>query len=245
MLFQSKDPKLQEGDAPRPEGQPTGVIISPDTRRGSDTDRIPPRQARTKKWPVLDAGGPPNVSLKDLSWWSLTLDGLVDESVKFTWDEFKKLPRVKVFADMHCVTRWSRLGNVWEGVSTREIVKHVRLKPEVKFVLVDAWDKGFTFRGHDLDWTTNMPLEYFLSEDCLFADTHDGQPIPLEHGGPLRLVIPSLYAWKSAKWVKGVTFRTDDTPGFWERGGYHMLGDPWKEQRYRFDDEADDSESDI
>ncbi|MBC8101880.1 MAG: molybdopterin-dependent oxidoreductase, partial [Cytophagales bacterium] len=94
------------------------------------------------------------------------------------------------------------------------------------------------------DWTTNLPLEAFTEEDCLFADTHDGQAIPLEHGGPLRLVIPRLYAWKSAKWVKGIEFRDTDTPGFWERGGYHMLGDPWKEQRYRFEGE-EDSESAI
>jgi hypothetical protein len=146
------------------------------------------------------------------------------------------------FVDMHCVTRWSRLGNVWEGVSTREVMKHVKLKPEAKFVLVQAYDKAFSIYGGASNWTTNLPLEYFLDEDCLFADTHDGEPISHEHGGPLRLVIPKLYAWKSAKWVKGVEFRADDTPGFWERGGYHMLGDPWKEQRYRFSDDGDEDE---
>jgi DMSO/TMAO reductase YedYZ molybdopterin-dependent catalytic subunit len=160
----------------------------------------------------------------------------VDEATTFTWDEFKRLPRVKVFADMHCVTRWSRLGNVWEGVSTREIVKHVRLKPEAKFALVSAYDKGFSFRGGATDWTTNLPLDDLLGEDCLLADTHDSEPISIEHGGPLRLVIPRLYAWKSAKWVRGIAFCSDDTPGFWERGGYHMRGDPWKEERYRFND---------
>jgi DMSO/TMAO reductase YedYZ molybdopterin-dependent catalytic subunit len=237
MLFGSSDPKLQGDVPPDPQDAPSDAVVSEDTRRA---DRIPPWQARTKKWPVLDAGGPPDVNLKDLSWWRFSLTGLVEEPVEWTWAEFKKLPRTRVFADMHCVTRWSRLGNVWEGVSTREVVKHVKLKPDVKFVLVSAYDKAFAFAGGASNWTTNMPLEWFLGEDCLFADTHDGQPISLDHGGPLRLVIPRLYAWKSAKWVKGVEFRAEDAPGFWERGGYHMLGDPWKEQRYRFSDDEGD-----
>ena len=194
--------------------------------------RIPVRQSRTKKWPVLDAGGLSAPIALDK--WHFELNGLVDAPASFSWDEFQKLPRVKVFADMHCVTRWSRLGNVWEGVSTREVIKHVQIDPSAKFVLVTAYDKGFSFSGGATQWTTNMPLAWFLGEDCLLADTHDGQPISLEHGGPLRLVIPRLYAWKSAKWVQGITFRANDAPGFWERGGYHMLGDPWKEQRYGF-----------
>jgi DMSO/TMAO reductase YedYZ molybdopterin-dependent catalytic subunit len=242
MLFVSRDPKLQEGPPPTAEGQANDAVISPDTLRGGGEERarIPPRQARTKKWPVLDAGGLQEpIPLAD---WRLTLTGLVDEPVSFTWEEFRRLPRVKVFADMHCVTRWSRLGNVWEGVSTREIVRHVTLRPDAKYVLVQAYDKGFSFSGGATSWTTNLQLEHFLAEDCLFADTHDGEPISLEHGGPLRLVVPRLYAWKSAKWVRGVEFRADDAPGFWERGGYHMLGDPWKEQRYRFDDATDEDD---
>jgi Sulfite oxidase and related enzymes len=230
MLFSNSDSKLQGDVPPGPADAPEGAIISPDTRR---ENRIPPRQARTKKWPVLDAGGLAEpIPLEE---WRLTLDGLVEEPVEFTWDEFQKLPRTKVFADMHCVTRWSRLGNTWEGVSTREVVKLVRLKPEAAFVQVHAYDEAMGWAG-GTPWSTNMPLDYFLDEDCLFADTHDGEAISLEHGGPLRLVIPKLYAWKSAKWVKGIEFRATDTPGFWERGGYHMLGDPWKEQRYRFED---------
>ncbi|MBC8104909.1 MAG: sulfite oxidase-like oxidoreductase, partial [Cytophagales bacterium] len=240
MLFGTRDPNLQGDVPPGPDDAPVNAIVSPDTRRGGIAERTPPHQSRTKKWPVLDAGGPPQrLDLKD---WRFSLTGLVEESVTFTWDEFRKLPRTKVFADMHCVTRWSRLGNVWEGVSTRDLLRHVTLKPGVQFVLISAYDKGFSFRGGATDWTTNLPLEAFTEEDCLFADTHDGQAIPLEHGGPLRLVIPRLYAWKSAKWVKGIEFRDTDTPGFWERGGYHMLGDPWKEQRYRFEGE-EDSES--
>jgi DMSO/TMAO reductase YedYZ molybdopterin-dependent catalytic subunit len=234
MVFSNHDPKLQEGEPARPEEQPESVIISPDTRRDN---RIPPNQARTKKWPVLDTGVHPALGEVTSDVWRFSLSGLVEEPVEWTWREFKKLPRVRVFGDMHCVTRWSRLGNVWEGVSTREVVKHVKIRPEAKFVLVQAYDRAFSLYGGSTNWTTNLPIEYFLDEDCLFADTHDGAPISHEHGGPLRLVIPKLYAWKSAKWVKGVEFRAEDTPGFWERGGYHMLGDPWKEQRYRFSDD--------
>ncbi|MBC8140548.1 MAG: sulfite oxidase-like oxidoreductase [Armatimonadetes bacterium] len=227
--------KLQEGKPPTPADAPPAAIISADTKRGDGVEkaRIPQSQSRTKKWPVLDTGVHPPESELTPDVWKFSLDGLLDEPLAFTWDEFQALPRTQVFADMHCVTRWSRLGNVWEGVSTREVLKHVKLKPDAKFVLVQAYDRAFSFFGGASHWTTNLPLEYFLDEDCLFADTHDGEPISLEHGGPLRLVIPKLYAWKSAKWVRGVEFRATDTPGYWERGGYHMLGDPWKEQRYR------------
>ena len=133
-------------------------------------------------------------------------------------DEFLQLPAVKVYADFHCVTRWSRLDNVWTGVSTWDIAQRADVKPEAKFVLALAYDYG---------WTTNVPLEYFLKEDSLFAFMHDGAPIPPEHGGPVRLIIPQLYAWKSAKWVKGVRFLAEDQAGFWEEGGYHMRGNPW------------------
>jgi DMSO/TMAO reductase YedYZ molybdopterin-dependent catalytic subunit len=142
----------------------------------------------------------------------------------FDWKQFGELPRVKVFADMHCVTRWSRLGNVWEGVAASEILKRAKPLPEARFVVVHGYDHGFT---------TNLPLEAFAAEDVLLADIHDGQPISLEHGGPLRLVVPKLYAWKSAKWVKRIELVSEDEPGFWERAGYHDVGDPWKEERFR------------
>jgi DMSO/TMAO reductase YedYZ molybdopterin-dependent catalytic subunit len=158
--------------------------------------------------------------------WRFQIVGLVETPIEWTWEEFQRLPRVRVFADMHCVTRWSRLGNLWEGVSTREILSRVQLNPKAKYVVAHGYDGG---------WSTNMPLEEFLREDCLFADTHDGEPIDQDHGGPLRLVIPRLYAWKSAKWVRGVELIENDRAGFWERGGYHMFGDPWKEQRFRED----------
>jgi DMSO/TMAO reductase YedYZ molybdopterin-dependent catalytic subunit len=213
-----KDPKLQEVEPPAPQGLPSDVIISPDTLR---ENRIPPRQARTRKWPVLDASGPPKI---DQDRWRFQIKGLVDAPMSWTWKEFQALPRVRVFSDFHCVTRWSRLGNLWEGVRTSELLNRVKVLPHARYVLVSGYDWG---------WTTNMPVGAFFGEDVLFADTHDGEAIPLEHGGPLRLIVPRLYAWKSAKWVSGIQFLADDKAGFWEQGGYHMNGDPWREERYR------------
>jgi DMSO/TMAO reductase YedYZ molybdopterin-dependent catalytic subunit len=197
---------------------PPGVIISPDTQRER---RIPPGQARTRKWPVLHYGSVPRVPTDT---WRLEVTGLVERPLAYTWNEFRTLPRVKVFADFHCVTRWSRLGNVWEGVSTREIMDRAGVKSEARFALPFGCDGG---------WTTNLPLEYFLAEDALFADTHDGQPLDPDHGGPVRLIVPQLYAWKSAKWVKGVELAANDKSGYWEQGGYHDRGDPWTEERFR------------
>ena len=193
-------------------------IVSPDTLRAN---RLPPNQARTLKWPVLDAGGPPVIRMEH---WRLEVLGLVRQPLKFTWEEFQALPRVKVRADFHCVTRWSRLDNRWEGVATREIIQRAGVAPEARYVLIKAYDSG---------WTTNLPLEHFSSEDALFADTHDGEKLSLEHGGPLRLIVPQLYAWKSAKWIRRVEFSAEDRAGYWEEGGYHMRGDPWKEERFR------------
>jgi DMSO/TMAO reductase YedYZ molybdopterin-dependent catalytic subunit len=210
------DPKYQQGEPRKPDeiAEPE-VIISPDTRR---ENRIPQGQTRTKKWPVLDAHGTPEV---DLATWSFAVDGLVEKPQTWSLDEFMQLPPVKVYADFHCVTRWSRLDNVWSGVAAREVARLVGVKREAKFVVAF---------GHDFGWTTNIPIEYFLNEDSLFAWSHDGQPIPPQHGGPIRLIVPQLYAWKSAKWVKGVRFLESDEPGFWENGGYHMRGNPWEGQ---------------
>jgi DMSO/TMAO reductase YedYZ molybdopterin-dependent catalytic subunit len=194
------------------------AIVSPDTKR---SQRLPPNQVITKKWPVLDAHGPPRI---DPLTWSLGVSGLVERNLLFDWQGFKALPRVKVLADMHCVTRWSKLSNLWEGVAAREILERAGVSDEARFVVVHGYDSGFT---------TNLPLEHFDQEDALFADTHDGQPISLEHGGPLRLVVPRLYAWKSAKWVKRIELVSEDEPGFWERAGYHDVGDPWREERFR------------
>ena len=191
---------------------PDDVIISRDTLR---TNRVPPGQSRTRKWPVLDASGTPKISLDR---WKLEIFGLVERPISFTLAEFQSLPRVKVFADFHCVTRWSRLGNVWEGVSTRDLLERAGILPSAKFVLCHGYDNG---------WTTNLPLADFLSPDALLADLHDGAPIPADHGGPVRGMVPLLYAWKSAKWICGIELMENDRPGYWERGGYHMHGDPW------------------
>lgn len=194
------------------------VLVSPDTLRA---ERLPPGQSRTAKWPVLDASGPPRI---DLAKWTFQIRGLVAKPIQWSWEEFQELPRVRVFSDFHCVTRWSRLDNLWEGVSTRELVERAGgALPEARFVMVHAYDTG---------WTTNLPVEDFLAEDALVAVTHDGEPLPLGHGGPARLVVPRLYAWKSAKWVAGVELMDRDHPGFWEKNGYHMHGDPWQEERF-------------
>lgn len=217
------DSLYQRGEPPKPEEvDDPEVIVSPDTRRDN---RMPPGQSRTRKWPVLDAHGTPEI---DLATWSFKVGGLVENELAWSLDEFMQLATAKVFADFHCVTRWSRLGNVWSGVKTQEIAKLVGIKPEARFVVVEAYDYG---------WTTNLPLEYFLEDDSLFAWAHDGQPIPPAHGGPVRLIVPQLYAWKSAKWVKGIRFVAEDEAGFWEKGGYHMRGVPWAGQdgeRYRW-----------
>ena len=148
----------------------------------------------------------------------------VRNPVAWSWVEFNRLPRVRVFSDFHCVTRWSRLGNVWEGVATGEILALAGgALPEAGFVLAHGYDHGFT---------TNLPLTDFLAEDALIALTHDGEPLSLDHGGPARLIVPRLYAWKSAKWVQSLEVLPRDQAGFWESNGYHMRGDPWKEQRY-------------
>ncbi len=212
-----EESKYQEGEPPKPEGLAAEVIVSPDTRR---ENRIPPGQARTRKWPVLDAFGPPEI---DLDEWKLSIFGLTDKTVELDWEAFEALPRVRVFADMHCVTRWSRLGNTWEGVPTSELKKLLTVDPKATHVLAYGYDGG---------WTTNIPIDEFFSDDVLIADKHDGEAISIEHGGPARLVVPKLYAWKSAKWLRGIEFMNEDKAGFWERGGYHMHGNPWDEERF-------------
>jgi DMSO/TMAO reductase YedYZ molybdopterin-dependent catalytic subunit len=206
------------------------LIESPDVHRNQ---RIPPRQVLTRKWPVLHAGSTPSF---DRATWTFRIFGLVEKPWECTYDEFLSLPRVQVLADMHCVTGWSKL-DLWEGVSTREVLRHVQVLPEAKYVMVHC-EHGFT---------TNLPLEDFLGEDCLFAWRHNGQDLEPDHGYPLRLVVPRLYAWKSAKWVRGIELMEHDRPGFWEsweNGGYHMRGDPWPKegrtdgQRFREDWES-------
>jgi DMSO/TMAO reductase YedYZ molybdopterin-dependent catalytic subunit len=192
------------------------LIKSPDTER---QDRVPPGQKLTEGWPALHYGNVPKI---DTSRWTFTIAGLVEKERKLSYAEFTSLPQVKVFSDIHCVTGWSKLDNLWEGVSARSIRELVKILPEARFVTVRS-EGGFT---------TNLALDDFFQPDVLFAFKHNNQPLTPQHGYPVRLVVPRLYFWKSAKWVIGVEFTAEDRPGFWETHGYHNHGDPWKEERY-------------
>ena len=194
----------------------TEVIKSPDTER---KDRVPPGQRLTEKWPALHYGSVPKI---DIAEWVFNIFGLVERERRLSYQEFMSLPRVKVFSDIHCVTSWSRLDNLWEGVGTSQIRQLAQILPQAKFVMVHSAG-GFT---------TNLSLNDFFQPDVLFAIKHNNEPLTPEHGYPVRLVVPRLYFWKSAKWVTGVEFMAEDKPGFWESRGYHNHGDPWKEERY-------------
>ena len=184
--------------------------------------RLPPGQSATLKWPVLHYGSVPKF---DPARWEFRTFGLVEIPVKVNWEEFSELPRVQVTADFHCVTRWSRFDNRWEGVPFRAVYDLTRPKPEAAHLLVHAAE----------GYNTNIPLRDLLEDNVLLAFRHDGAPLASEHGGPLRLIVPKLYAWKSAKWVEGMEFLAQDRLGFWEKNGYHRYGDPFKEQRHAGD----------
>lgn len=217
MTSEAEPEKYQTGDPRGPQHVEPDVIISPHTRF---EQRIPPGQSRTRKWPVLHFGEVARVSTDQ---WELDVKGLVDRPLHFDWQSFQTLPRVKVFSDFHCVTQWSRLGNLWEGVSTRYLLQQAQVRAEARYVILHGYDNG---------WTTNLPLEDFLAEDALLADLHDGEPISADHGGPVRAMVPQLYAWKSAKWLRAIELVAEDQPGYWERAGYHNHGDPWTEERF-------------
>ena len=181
--------------------------------------RLPPGQYRTERWPVLHYGSVPRV---DLASWDFQISGLVEEPVRLTYQELMALPHKTVKADVHCVTRWSLLDSTWEGIPISEVMKLVRLKPGATHVTVHA-EHGFS---------SNLSLEDLLRDENMLVDKRDGETITPEHGWPLRLFVPHLYFWKSAKWVRGFEFMSGDRPGFWEQYGYHMRGDPWREERY-------------
>ena len=195
---------------------PSRPIDSADVHRAQ---RLPPGQTQTHKFPVLTYGMTPRVSTAD---WQMRAFGAVRAPREWVWDDFLALGSRDVRADFHCVTSWSRLDNLWTGVPTRTFLQHVDVDPAARFVVVHGYG----------DYTTNMPLEVFADEDCLFATHHDGKPLERDHGGPMRLVVPKRYAWKSAKWVHGVEFLVEDRPGFWEQNGYSNSADPWREERY-------------
>ncbi|MDR7482755.1 MAG: sulfite oxidase-like oxidoreductase [Armatimonadota bacterium] len=181
--------------------------------------RVPPGQYVTEKWPVLHYGSIPQF---DPLRWDFRLFGLVEQPVTLSYEEFRALPTTVLTCDIHCVTAWSRLGVVFEGVAARTVLGLAAPRPEARFVMVHA-EQGYE---------TNLPLEYLQADDALFAWRADGRDLTPEHGWPLRLVVPRLYFWKSAKWVRGLELVASDRAGFWERNGYHMRGDPWKEERY-------------
>jgi len=187
--------------------------------RPPDSERLPPGQIRTQKWPVLHYGTVPRVDLTD---WSFEVSGAVARPFRIGWAELQALSHRQTICDIHCVTRWSRYDNTFSGVPVQTLLARAEPTPRAKFVLVHA-EQGFT---------TNLPLADLDRPANLLALTHNGEPLTPEHGGPVRLLVPHLYFWKSAKWVRGLELLEGDHPGFWEQNGYHMRGDPWQEQRY-------------
>ena len=185
-----------------------------------DPSRIPPGQYPERGFPVLTYGPTPRV---ETARWSFGLSGLVDPEVSWTWDEFNALPQETVTVDIHCVTKWTTLDTTWTGVSLDTILE--RVSPKAAYVT--AWSEG--------GYTTNLPLADLRFGKAWVVHTYDGQPLERQHGGPARLLVPHLYFWKSAKWVRGLRFTAEDEPGFWEVNGYHDYGDPWREQRYQGD----------
>jgi DMSO/TMAO reductase YedYZ molybdopterin-dependent catalytic subunit len=188
---------------------------------GYDPSRLPPGQYLTEKWPVLHAGSVPRI---DLATWDFNVWGEVGAPLRLTWEEFTRLPSVDVTIDIHCVTRWSRFDTRFRGVHWRELAKLVEPRPTARFVVAQS-EQGFT---------ANVPLAALEDEQALLAYEADGEPLTPDHGWPLRLVVPSRYFWKSAKWLRGLELLDHDQPGFWERYGYHNDADYWNEERYEF-----------
>lgn len=191
----------------------TGEVSEPGKKR------LPAGQRLVKDFPVLDLGVQPNLSERD---WSLTVAGQIDRKIKWTFEDLMKQPQVEVTCDIHCVTTWSRYDNRWKGVSAKHLLAEVQPRDTAAFLMIRSFD----------GYATNVPMSWFNHDDVLLAHTWNGAPLTREHGGPVRLVIPKLYFWKSAKWLRHITFMEKDAPGYWEARGYHPLGDPWKEQRY-------------
>jgi DMSO/TMAO reductase YedYZ molybdopterin-dependent catalytic subunit len=190
-------------------------------------ERIPPGQSLVDKFPVLSYGPTPRFNPRK---WDFRVFGMVEEELRFSYEEFRALPPSRQRADFHCVTTWSKLDNLWEGVRVVELMTRARLRPDARYVIVHC-DGGYT---------TNLPLEEFVGEDVMLAWRHDGHDLEPDHGWPLRLVVPKLYGWKSAKWVRAIEFALEDRRGFWEVRGYHNHADPWTEERYSFQEDPED-----
>ena len=186
-------------------------------RDDHDANRVPPGQYVTPDFPVLSAGPTPHVDLEE---WSFAITGELDEPLRWTWDEFQALPRERITVDIHCVTKWSKLDTVWEGVALDTLLEPVETSAEYATAFCDG------------GYTTNVPLADLTGGRAWLAFAYDDEPLDPEHGGPVRLLVPHLYFWKSAKWVRGLHLTETDEPGFWESNGYHLYGDPWQEQRY-------------
>jgi DMSO/TMAO reductase YedYZ molybdopterin-dependent catalytic subunit len=189
-------------------------------REDADPARLPPGQYLTNDFPVLSAGPTPHTALGD---WTFTIRGAVEEPLTWTWQEMQSLPRVTIDVDIHCVTKWSKLDTVWSGVSLDTLLADLKT------------DAAYVMAFSDGGYTTNLPLDDLRGGRAWVVDMYDHEPLMPEHGGPARLLVPHLYLWKSAKWVRGLELRRDDAPGFWEGYGYHSYGDPWREQRYAGD----------
>jgi DMSO/TMAO reductase YedYZ molybdopterin-dependent catalytic subunit len=187
-----------------------------------ETDRLPPGQHLVRDWPVLDLGEHPAITQQN---WRLLIGGAVENPLVWEWADFEHQPQTRSLSDIHCVTSWSRYDNEWGGVATRHLLEIVEPTPEAGFVLLHSYD----------GYTTNLTLQDFAAEGALLAHSWQGQPLTRDHGGPVRLVVPHLYFWKSAKWLKRIEFLAQDYPGFWELNGYHNRGDPWREERYTSD----------
>jgi DMSO/TMAO reductase YedYZ molybdopterin-dependent catalytic subunit len=187
--------------------------------RPTDRDRLPPGQIQTVKWPVLHYSHVPKV---DTATWRLRINGHVDAPFELSWDEFAALPQRDVLCDMHCVTRWSRFDNVFRGVSVRDLLRRAGSRPDAEAAMIHGAE----------GYTTNLPMSDLDREENLVATHWNGEPITAEHGGPVRLLVPHLYLWKSAKWLTGLEILEYDEPGFWEDNGYHMRGEPWAEERF-------------
>ncbi len=182
-------------------------------------ERVPPGQRLTQGFPVLTYGPVPMISTAT---WRFRVTGLVEAEKIWTWDEFMRLPQSEIHCDIHCVTTWSKLDTVWQGVKFDDLMKEIQVKPQAKFVMQHCYG----------GYTTNLPLATMMDDDVLLAHTFNGEPLESEHGGPLRVVVPKLYFWKSAKWINRLDFMAEDRLGFWEENGYHNVADPWREERY-------------
>jgi DMSO/TMAO reductase YedYZ molybdopterin-dependent catalytic subunit len=194
----------------------TGRISRPEEQR------LPPGQHLTRDWPTLDLGLTPEISHEG---WHLDVYGAIENPLFWSFGEFSARAQAQVTSDIHCVTTWSRYDNQWVGLPTRELLEACRPREDAHFVVLHCYD----------GYTTNLPLQDFAAEDALLAHSWSGKPLTSEHGGPVRLVVPHLYFWKSAKWLQGIEFLAQDSPGYWEVRGYHNRGDPWAEQRYSGD----------